>query len=254
MSIADEALVLTVLPHGEHGAVVHFLTFSHGLRAGYVAGARSRTRRATLQPGNKVALGLRGRSEGQLATATVETVTSRALIAFDASNAAILAWLTQLVAQTLSIAVPHQRLADALDALLAGLDHGMDRLDARAAVAKFELLLLAEEGFGLDLGQCALGGPGDELAFISPRSGRAISRRMAMGQPWAAKLLPLPPFLVSDAPPTPADIEQALALTGHFLARHWFDNRPRLAAARRIFFRTSPEQLAVSLPASKKER
>lgn len=239
MRIVDEALVLTALPHGEHGAVVRFLTFSHGLHAGYVPGARGRARRATLQPGNKVALNLHGRGEGQLPGATLELIASRALLAFDRNAAAILSWLSLLLAETLSDGVPHQRLAQAFDALLSGLEHGMNANAARADVVRFELLLLAEEGLGLDLERCALGGDADDLAFVSPNSGRAVSRARSAGQPWAGKLLPLPEFLRNGGAPAAPELEQAFSLTGHFLARHWFDNRPRLQSARRSFLGTT---------------
>lgn len=243
LRIADDALVLTVLPHGEHGAVVRFLTFQHGLRAGYVAGARGRSRRALIQPGSRVALTLTARAEGQLPSAVMESVAARALIMFDAKAAATLAWLVLLTSETLSEAVPHPRLADALDALCAGLDAGMSLAGARAATARFELLLLAEEGFGLDLAGCALGGPADDLAFVSPHSGRAVSRVRAAGQPWAGRLLPLPAFLWSDVSPSAADTDRALALTGFFLARHWFDSHPRLVVARADFLGTSRERV-----------
>ncbi|MFA7439558.1 MAG: DNA repair protein RecO [Sphingomonadaceae bacterium] len=248
LRIADDALVLTALPHGEHGAVVRFLTFQHGLRAGYVPGARGRSRRALIQPGSRVALSLTARSEGQLPSATVESVAARALIMFDTKATATLSWLTLLTSETLSEAMPHPRLAAALDALLAGLDAGISPAEARAATARFELLLLSEEGLGLDLGQCALGGPADDLAFVSPHSGRAVSRAKAAGQPWAGRLLPLPAFLLSGASPTAGDTDAALALTGFFLARHWFDSHPRLAAARADFLGTSRERVGTGAP------
>lgn len=221
MELADEALVLTSLPHGENGAVVRFLTLSSGLQSGFVPGARGKAKRALLNPGNKVALRLKARAEGQLAGATLELVESRALIAFEPLPAAILAWATELTAAALAEAVPHPQLANALDALLAGLSAGMVATDARAALARYELLLLQEEGFGLDLTACALGGPRSGLGFVSPKSGRAVSREKAAGQPWEAQLLPLPRFLLEGGPATPAEARDALALTGHFLSRHW---------------------------------
>ncbi|MGL6042656.1 MAG: DNA repair protein RecO [Sandaracinobacteroides sp.] len=227
----DEALVLTALPHGETGAVVRFLSFSGGLRAGYVPGARGKGKRALLHPGNRVALQLRARAEGQLPGASFELVESRALLAFEPRPAALLGWLVELTAAALAEADPHPRVATALDALLSGLGAGMDETAARAGLARFELLLLEEGGFALDLGQCALGGPAAELAFVSPKSGRAVSRPMAAGRPWEARLLPLAPFLVSGGPATAAEASQALALSGHFLARHWLKG-DRLEALR----------------------
>lgn len=220
-SFEGEALVLTSLPHGENGAVVRFLSFEGGLRAGYVPGARGKARRATLHPGNRVALNLRARAEGQLAGATLELLSSRALIAFEPLPAATLAYLTELTAAALAEAVPHPRLAHALDALLEGLTAGISHVAARAALARYELLLLEEEGFGLDLTACAMGGATADLAFVSPKSGRAVSREKAHGQPWEAQLLPLPRFLLQGGEASLEEARAALRLTGHFLARHW---------------------------------
>ncbi|WP_374386221.1 DNA repair protein RecO [Sandaracinobacter sp.] len=233
LGFEDEALVLTALPHGENGAVVRFLAMQGGLRAGYVPGARGKARRALLHPGNRVALSLRARAEGQLPGAGVELVESRALLAFQPQSAAMLAWLSNLTATALAEAVPHPRLAAALDALLAGLAAGMDETAARAGLARYELLLLEEEGFGLDLAACALGGDASDLAFVSPRTGRAVSRAKSADQPWAAQLLPLPRFLLSGGPATGAEAAEALALSAHFLARHWLIGETRDALRRR---------------------
>ena len=86
LTFEDEALVLTALPHGENGAVVRFLSMQGGLRSGFVAGARGKAKRAVLHPGNRVELALKARAEGQLASATVELVESRALLAFEGAG------------------------------------------------------------------------------------------------------------------------------------------------------------------------
>ena len=231
MEFADDALVLTLLPHGEHGAVVRFLSFSGGLRAGFVHGARSAKRRAVLAPGNRVALRLAARAEGALPVATAELVESRALAAFSPRSAAMLAWATELTASALADGVPHRRLVEALDALLAALAAEAPADTALAALARYELLLLEEEGFGLDLVACALGGDAGDLAFVSPKSGRAVSRAKAAGQPWEAQLLPLPRFLLEGGAASAEDVRNALALTGHFLQRHWLHS-PRLEGLR----------------------
>ena len=218
---AGEAIVLTLLPHGEHGAIARFLTFDEGLRTGYVAGARGKAKRAILQPGNRLALQLRARSEHTLAAASFELLQSRALLAFEPLPAAILAWLTALAAKVLAEGVPHRRLAEALDALLDAFAAGLDALAAPAMVARFELLLLQECGFGLDFSCCALGGDKAGLAFVSPKTGRAVSREKAAGESWAGRLLPLPRFLTQGGPADAAAVAEALALSGHFLRRHW---------------------------------
>lgn len=230
MEQQDDALVLTALPHGEHGAVVRFLTRASGLVAAYVHGARSRRRRADLAPGNRVRLAWRARREDQLPTATVEPLASRALLAFHPATAAALAYLVQLLAGALAE-------GEACPELYLGFDVLLDRMAAdgewQTAMVRFERDLLSGLGFGLDLAGCALTGRATDLGFVSPSSGRAVARAAVAGQPWAARLLPLPAFLADDgAAATPADIRAGLALTGHFLARHLFVDLPRAAALR----------------------
>lgn len=230
MAADDDALVLTVRPHGEHGAVVRFLSLSSGLVGAYVHGARSRSRRPDLAPGNRVRLVLQSRRPDQLPTATLELIASRALLAFAPASAAALDYLVHLLAGALAE-------GDACPDLCRGFDALLDRMaagdDWPEAMVRFERDLLAGLGFGLDLAGCALTGRTGDLAFVSPRSGRAVSRAAAVGQPWAGRLLPLPAFL-RDVADTPSrdDLLAGLALTGHFLARHLFPDTPRAAALR----------------------
>ena len=232
MDLHTPALVLAALPHGESGAVVRFLTPGDGLIAGYVRGGRSRRLRPVLQPGNRVELGLRARVESQLAAATVELAASRAGIAVDALGAAALGWLTAATAALLSEGASHAPLYGALDALLEAMALGADDRTVAAGVARYELLLLAELGFGLDLASCAATGTSTDLAYVSPKSSRAVSR--GAGAPYAARLLPLPAFLTgADAPPGWDDIAAGLATTGFFVARDLIgERREGLAAAR----------------------
>ena len=218
MHLAAAAIVLTALPHGEHGAVVRFLTPGDGVVAGYVRGGRSRKLRPVLQPGNIVALDLRARVDTQLAAATVELVTSRAGLAFDRLHAAATEWLTALTAAVLGEGQAVPRLHAALDALLGGMAAGLAGADAAAGVARYELLLLDASGFGLDLGSCAATGAIDDLAFVSPKSSQAISA--GAGAPYATKLLPLPPLLRgAGAAPGWHDVAAALKTTGWFVER-----------------------------------
>jgi DNA repair protein RecO (recombination protein O) len=223
--ITSPAIVVAVLPHGEHGAVVRFLTPDAGLVAGYVNGGRSRTMRPVLHVGNGVHVDLQHRASRQLATATVELVRSRALLALDADTALGLEWLTVLTASVLGEDVPCPRVHAALDGLLEAMM--LDATPARwlASVARYELLLLAELGFGLDLESCAATGVTEDLVYISPRSSQAVSH--GAGEPYAAKLLPLPPLLRGKAVADPDwnDVADALRATGYFLVRDLLTGR-----------------------------
>lgn len=238
MHLETPAIVCAVLPHGETGAVVRFLTPGDGLVAGYVHGGRSRKLRPVLQPGNSVALAMRARTDTQLATASVELTRARAALATTAAALAALDWLTALTATSLSEGVPHPPLHTALDAIIEAIAAGASALALGEAVVRFELRLLAELGFGLDLGSCAATGAKTDLAYVSPKSSQAVSR--SAGLPFAAKLLPLPAFLVSDAPADAAAFHDGLKLTGHFLDRHILAGRRDILGPR--------ERLAARLP------
>ena len=239
MQIDTPAIVCAILPHGEHGAVVRFLTPAHGLVSGYVRGGRSRRLRPVLQPGNGVALSLRARVDTQLAAATVELTEARAALATSIAGLAALDWLTTLTATALADDVPHPALYTALEALLGGIVADAGALALGEGVVRFELLLLAELGFGLDLGSCAATGTADDLAYVSPKSSQAVSR--GAGLPYAAKLLPLPGFLIGTAPADAAAVHDGLALTGHFLERD-------VLAGRRLDLMGARERLAKRLP------
>ncbi len=213
------AIIVAVLAHGEHGVVARFLTEEEGIVAGYVAGGRSRAMRPVLQPGNGVAVRLRRRT-GTLAGATVELTRARTGLATERATAAALGWLTTLTATVLDEGTPAPRLYVALDAVLTAMTVATAPADWLAGVARYELLLLAELGFGLDLASCAAtGAPAAEadLAFVSPRSSQAVSR--AAGAPYAAKLLPLPTFLLDGGPASPAEVAAGLHTTSWFLDR-----------------------------------
>ena len=235
MHLETPAIVCAVLPHGEHGAVVRFLTPDHGLVAGYVRGGRSRALRPVLQPGNGVQLSLRARVHTQLAAATVELTAARAALATSGAGLAALAWLTGLTAAAMAELVPHPLLYGALDAVIDAIAADAGPLALGEAVVRYEHLLLAEVGMGLDLSSCAATGSREDLCFVSPRSRQAVSR--AAGLPYAGVMLPLPAMLLGGAADGPG-IMNGLALTGHFLerdilsgrARDLFDARRRLVA------------------------
>ncbi|PVX29766.1 DNA repair protein RecO [Sphingomonas pokkalii] len=217
MHLRAEALILSVRPHGEHGAVVRAFTAAHGMQPGYVRGGRSRALRPVLQPSNQVLGTWRARTEEQLAALTVELLHSCAPLFGEPLPAAALAWVTALTATTLPEALPFPRLHAALEGVLAAIEAAPAARGWAVALVRYELLLLAELGFGLDLTRCAVTDATDDLAFVSPKSGIAVSRAGAAG--YEARLLALPPFLQTGGEAGWDDILAGLRLTGHFLAR-----------------------------------
>ena len=225
-SLTAEAIVCAVRAHGEHGAILRALTREAGLVAGYVRGGRSRRVRPILIPGNLIALELRARTEEQLASATAELLISRAPLLAEPLPAAAIDWATSLTAATLPEAQPYPALHAALSALLDAVAVAPAARQWAAALARYELLLLAELGFGLDLDECVATGATTDLAFVSPKSGGAVSASAAVG--YEKRLLRLPPFLRgADAGPSMSDALAGLAITGHFLDRDLLDGRAR---------------------------
>lgn len=221
--IRSEALVCAVRRHGEHGAVVRLLTPEHGLQSGYVRGARSSTLRPVLLPANRVTAEFRRRSDEQLAALTVELAQSRAPFFAEPLAAAAFGWATLLSGEVPAEGTPCPALYAALDALLDLIAAAPSARWWAAAMVRFELLLLAEQGFGLDLERCALTGKVEDLALVSPRTGRAVSR--AAGAIHADRLLPLPAFLVDDSEPDWPAVFDGFALSGRFLERAFFAGR-----------------------------
>lgn len=217
MHLRAEAIVLAVRAHGEHGAVVRALTRNDGVQPGYVRGGRSRQMRPVLQPANAIAGEWRARTGEQLAALTIEPLHSRAALHGEPLPAAALAWVTALTAAALPEAQPYPRLYDALGGVLDAIEAAPSARGWAGALARYELLLLAELGFGLDLGTCVVTGGADDLAFVSPRSGAAVSRSAASG--YEERLFALPAFLAGGGVGDGRDILAALAITGHFLDR-----------------------------------
>lgn len=193
------------------------MTPNDGLQAAYVRGARGRRMRPVLVPGNLVQARLRSRTEEQLAHAEVELTHSRGPLLSEPLPAAAIEWVTALTATALPEGQPYQRLYDALDALLALIEAAPSALGWASSLVRYELLLLAELGFGLDLDRCAVTGSNDDLIAVSPRSGRAVSA--AEAEPYPGTLLALPSFLRTGGDATWLAIEQGVQLTGHFLQR-----------------------------------
>ncbi len=220
MEWRDEGVLLTARRFGERDAVVTLFTYEHGRHAGLVKGGTGRRRRPLLQVGNRLACSWRARLPEHLGLYSLEPLRLFAVTVLDDPSAlSAVAAACGLIEAGLAERDPHPRL-------YAALLHLLERLAAREPdwperYVRFELLLLEELGFGLDLGRCAVTGRSDELAYVSPKSGRAVCRDAA--GPWAPRLLKLPAFLCGAGVAEPKDIVEGLRLTGFFLRRHLFD-------------------------------
>ena len=231
MRFTASAIVVSLRPHGEVGAVVRVMTAEHGLQAAYVRGARGRRMRPVLLAGNVVEASLAARTEAQLAQATVELVHSRAPLLSEPLPAAAIDWACALTATALPEGQPYPRLYAALDGLLAAVEAAPAASGWGAALVRFELLLLAELGFGLDLERCAVSGDEEDLIAVSPRSGRAVSA--AEAEPYLGKLLPLPRFIREGGQAGWDDILDGLTLSGHFRMRDLISDRAAPVGAAR---------------------
>jgi DNA repair protein RecO (recombination protein O) len=225
MDFEDEAFVLSARAHGEAGAIVDLLTAERGRFVAHVAGGASRRLRPILQPGARVNARYRARVAEQLGAAQVEAAGEGPAALFDEPLAlAGLAAAAAVAAGALPEREPHPGAFYAFEALTMAL---ADPDIWPAVYVRFEAGLLQELGFGLDLSRCAATGVVDDLIYVSPRSGRAVSREA--GAPYAARLLRLPPFMLSTQGGLGAgDIGDGLVLTGHFLEAFVFAalNRP----------------------------
>ena len=179
--------------------------------------------RPVLIPGNLVQARLSARTDTQLAQAEVELAHSRGPLLGEPLPAAAIEWATALTATALPEAQPYPRLYQALDGLLSAIEAAPSASGWGAALVRYELLLLAELGFGLDLDRCAVTGRNDALVAVSPKSGKAVSDVEA--EPYKEKLLPLPPFLLEGGSASWSEILDGLRLTGHFLGRDLLTDR-----------------------------
>jgi DNA repair protein RecO (recombination protein O) len=254
MQWTDEGIVLGIKRHGEANAILEVLTCGHGRHLGLVRGGAGSRMRPVLQPGNRVSSTWRARLDEHLGHYVVEGLDARAasflLVPHALFGVTHLAALCRLLPER----DPHPQIHDMLDEVLDGL---LDPRRAAPSVARFELQLLAELGFGLDLASCAATGGETDLVYVSPKSGRAVSRQA--GEPWKDKLLPLPAFLCegyagesSLCDVAPRDVADAFALTGFFLVRHVLEPRGlNLADARASFIaavlRDRGDEIAVAV-------
>ncbi len=221
MQWTDEGIVLGVRRYGESSVILELMTRDRGRHLGLVRGGTGRRLRGVLQPGNSVSATWRARLDEHLGNYAVEGINLRAAGFLAAAHAVHgvthLAALCRLLAER----EPHARVHRALEAILDSLD---DPGAVAPMIARFEFGFLAELGFGLDLAACAATGATNDLIYVSPRSGRAVSR--TAGEPYRDKLMRLPGFLQADAEPaSAAELADAFALTGFFLDRHAFAPR-----------------------------
>lgn len=231
-----EATAISGRRHGEHAVILTALTMDLGLISGIVPGGASVKRAAMLQPGNRLSLRWRARLDDQLGSFTAEPGRARPGLMADATALAGLNAVSALIAWALPERDPHPRLTEATDALLDAMDAGEDGAPETGGLSaprpprgyfseeeqgppwtgaylRWELLLLDELGFGLSLDRCAVSGATQGLAYVSPRTGHAVTAEAAGD--WAARLLALPGIL--GGPEQPGDLARAFELTGHFL-------------------------------------
>ena len=225
MEFEDDAYVLAARAHGETGAIVEVLTAVHGRYAAHVAGGASRKMKPFLQPGARVIARYRARMSDQLGSAMLEPVGEGPSALFDDPLAlAGLAAAAAVANGALPEREPHPGAFLAFEALTGALANP----DVWPAVfVRFEAGLLQDLGFGLDFSKCAATGTTDDLIYVSPRTGRAVSRDA--GEPYKDRLLALPPFmLASQTGLAPGDVAAGFDLTGHFLEAFIFNplNRP----------------------------
>ncbi|MBP9049381.1 MAG: DNA repair protein RecO [Tabrizicola sp.] len=213
MDWRDEGILLAMRPHGETSAIIEVLTAAHGRHMGVVRGGASRRMAASLQPGTGLALDWRARLDGHIGSFTVEPLKSRAHLLADRLALAGLMSACALLHEALPEREPHP----ALWQRTLGLMDALGQAGWTAAYLRWELCLLEEIGFGLDLGTCAVTGATAGLAYVSPKSGRAVTAQAA--GTWADRLIPLPEGLDGVAPLAPEAVLMGLRLTGFFLDR-----------------------------------
>jgi DNA repair protein RecO (recombination protein O) len=217
MEWLDEAIILSARPHGENAAIVALLTPAQGRHAGLVAGGQGHAAQPILQPGNRVKARWRARLPEQLGHYVLDLLASHAVPWFD--HPEILAIVASACAVT-EASLPERQPMPGVYAGLATLFSLTDPDLWGPAYVKWELGLLHALGYGIELDVCAGTGVTGNLAYVSPRTGRAVPADT--GAPYKEKLLPLPGFLIGAAEWTPRDISEGLDLTGHFLRTHVF--------------------------------
>lgn len=217
MDWREEGILLVVRPHGETSAIIETLTHGHGRHAGLVQGGKGATLSPVLQPGAQLSLEWRARLAEHLGHFKVEPVRSRAAAIM--SDRVALAGLNAMGALLVTLLPEREPNPVVYDATIALADAmALAQWDWPARYARWEVALLTALGFGLDLSRCGATGATEDLVYVSPRTGRAVSREAGRG--WADRLLPLPGFLTGPAEPTIGGVREALRMSGWFL-EHW---------------------------------
>lgn len=228
----DDGIILSVRASGEHAGIVGVFTPEHGKWFGRVSGAQSGKRKAWLVPGNSVTAYWGARLEEQLGNFRLEPVLPRNATVFDEPKKLLaISYLSQLTDETVQERLPLPLL---YDAYLRALDIIVENDDPRRAVIDYELKLLELLGYGLDLKYCAATGSYDDLAYLSPNTGRAVSR--TAGEPYAERLLPLPAYWLTMAFPNETELKQGARTAGFFLTQHFFPEPRRLPHIRAQLF------------------
>lgn len=239
MEWRDQGILLSTRRHGESAAIIEVLTRAHGRHAGVVRGGASRRVAPLLQPGAQLDLTWRARLEDHLGAFQIEPLQSRSDLMADRLSLAGLNAVTALLGFALPEREPHAPLCLRSEALLDMIGQELWPL----AYLRWEQALLDELGFGLDLTVCAVTGGCNDLAYVSPKSGRAVSRAGA-GE-WAQRLFPLPPELLGRGQGKLENILAGLTITGHFLA-NWLapalGPKPLPGARARLITRLQKEQ------------
>jgi len=235
MEFRDQGIIISLRKYGEFDAVIDVLTAGHGRHAGLVRGGMGRRQRGTLQPGNEVTLSWRGRLESQLGTYNVELRNARSASFLDyPAKLGVLNSVCAVLMVSLAEREQHPALYDGLLMLLNHLEHMDHQVEGWGALlVRWEIGLLAELGYGLDLDSCAATGVTDDLIYVSPKSGRAVSREA--GRPYHDRLLPLPAFLSGGGNISRDDVRDGLTLSEFFLERHvLFPHNRKIPQARRM--------------------
>lgn len=233
MEWRDEGLILGTRDHGESSLIVEAMTRAHGRHFGLVRGGRSKQLRPALQPGTQAEIVWRARLDEHLGTFSIEPVKMRTAALLESAEAlhaiCLIAALLRLAPERDPHPELYQRAAEIAELTASGTA-------IAPPLVRFEAGILAQLGFGLDLNRCAATGTADDLVYVSPKSGRAVSR--AAGEPYRSRLLPLPGFLLpgSTRVPSPSDIMNGFKLTGFFLQRDLFAPRGEgLPESRRLY-------------------